>query len=284
MGSLTKYYHLNMKTIIATFALAFTGLVATAQKNLVAEVYPGAVMMNTSVESLILTRNSGYSTANAEAYLVKDAKARVVAFYQKKAKKIMPCENGDQYLEMQTQQTIEYGIMSAGVVISSNPYKKTTYEEIGGFDELRELVKLNFHTEDEFNKIYEKYKHLNHAFFNTTAEEDKVCGDLLNLQEQLYNKYTKKAKPVGMDDDLEPIIARIEKLTEEGKYEEAYDLTVRLRNHTEKAVSDAQPVDTWGLWLEYFDILEKNAFKSMIIIHKPIAQWHIESEAMVSQN
>jgi hypothetical protein len=273
-----------MKTIIATFALALTSLVVTAQKKLVADVYPGAVMINTSEESLILTRNSGYSTANAEAYLAKDPKSKVVAFYQKKAKKVMPCENGDQYLEMQSQQTNEYGLMSAGVVISSNPHKKTTHEEIGGFDELRELVKLNFHTEQEFHKVYERYKHLNHAFFNTTTEEDKVCGGFLNLQEQLYKKYTERVKSDDMGEAMEDLVARIEKLTAEGKYEDAHSLTGQLRDQMDKAASATGHTDTWALWLEYFDILEKNAYKSMVIIHKPITQWHLESEVVVSQN
>lgn len=76
-----------MKTIIATFALALSSLVVSAQKRLVADIYPGAVMMNTSEENLMLTRNSGYSTANAEVYLIKDEKARVMAFYHKKQKK-----------------------------------------------------------------------------------------------------------------------------------------------------------------------------------------------------
>jgi hypothetical protein len=52
----------------------------------------------------------------------------------------------------------------------------------------------------------------------------------------------------------------------------------------DKAASATGHTDTWALWLEYFDILEKNAYKSMVIIHKPITQWHLESEVVVSQN
>lgn len=274
-----------MKTFIATFALTLTSLIVTAQKKLVADVYPGAVIMNTSEESLILTRNSGYSTANAEAYLAKDAKDKVVAYYKKKAKKVMPCENGDQYLEMQNQSTNEFGLLSAGVVISSNPYKKTTQEEIGGFDELRELVKLNMHTEDEFNKIYERYKYLNHAFFNITAEEDKVYGGFLNLQEQLYKVYIGKLKPVELSEqEMEAFVTRIDKLTEEGKYEEAHNLTGQLRDMMDKTISGKQQKDTWAVWMDYLNILEKNAYQSMVIIHKPITQWQMDNEAVVSQN
>jgi hypothetical protein len=274
-----------MKSIIATFALALTSLVVTAQKKLVADVYPGAFMMNTSEESLILTRNSGYSTVNTEAYLVKDAKTKVLAFYQKKSKKITSCENGDHYLEMQIQQNSDYGLMSAGVVISSNPYKKTPYEEIGGFDELRELVKLNFHTEDEFNQVYEKYKHLNHAFFNITAEEDKTWGGFLNLQEQLYKMYAQKVKPVKMGEtQMELLLVKIDSLTKEGKYEEAYNLTGQLPDQLDKVATGNQQADTWNIWLEYFTILERNAFKSLVIIHKPISQWHMETETILSQN
>jgi hypothetical protein len=242
-------------------------------------------MMNTVEENLILTRNSGYSTVNTEAYLVKDAKTKVLAFYQKKSKKITSCENGDHYLEMQTQQNSDYGLMSAGVVISSNPYKKSPYEEIGGFNELRELVKLNFHTEDEFNKVYERYKHLNHAFFNITAEEDKTWGGFLNLQEQLYTMYSQKVKPVEMGEaEMGLLVSRIEKLTEEGKYEEAHTLTGQLRDQMDKVAPGKQQADTWNVWMEYFDILDRNAFRSLVIIHKPISQWHMENETILSQN
>lgn len=278
--------HLTMKTIIATFAFALTSLVVTAQKRLVAEVYPNAVTINTSEESLILTRNSGYSTANVEAYLVKDEKNKVMAFYHKKhkkAKNIRPCENGDQYLEIQTQQqTGEYGSLSAGVVISSNPYKKTTQEGIGGFDELRDLVKLNFHTEDEFDKVYARYKHLNHAFFNSTSEKDTIDGGLLNLQEQLYKKYAEKAKPADIAFQMEALVVKIEELTEAGKYEESHILTGKLRDLMDKPTSPVQQSDTWTVWMEYFNILEQNAYKTMIIIHKPIARWHMD-EAVVLQ-
>lgn len=272
-----------MKTIIATFALTLTSLLVTAQKRLVADIYPDAVMMNTSEESVILTRNSGYSPANAEVYLVKDAKSKVVAHYHKKAKKIMPCENGDQYLEMQAQQTNDYGLMSAGIVISSNPYKKTTQEEIGGFDELRELVKLQFHSEKEFNQVYERYKYLNHAFFMNTSEKDELSNSSFNLQEQLYKQYIEKVKPIDMAAQMETMVAQIEKLTEDGKLEEAHYLTGKLRDVMEKATLGVKQIDTWAVWMEYFNTLEKNAYRTMVIIHKPITQWHME-EAIVLQN
>jgi hypothetical protein len=272
-----------MKTIITTFALVLTTLLVNAQKRLVADVYPGAMMMNTADESLILTRNSGYSTANAEAYLIRDTKEKVVAFYKKKSKKVMPCENGDQYLEMQSQHTSDYGLMSAGVVISSNPHKKTPHEEIGGFDELRQLVKQNFHTEDEFKAVYERYKHLNHAFFNITAEEDKMCGGFLNLQEQLYKMYTEKINSADLDKEMQGLVTKIENLTQEGRYEEAHTLTGRLRDQMEKATLGVGQTDTWATWLEYFNILERNSFKSIVIIHKPISQWHTADDVVVSQ-
>jgi hypothetical protein len=280
-----KQYHPTMKTIIATFAFALTSLVVTAQKRLVAEVYPGAVQMHES-EELVLTRNSGYSTANAEIYLVKDEKAKVMAFYHKKLKrseKILPCENGDQYLEVQAQQNDDHGSLSAGVVISSNPYKKTDYEDISGFDELRELVKLGYHSQEEFDKVYERYKYLNHAFFNSTSEEDKKEGGLLTVQEQLYNRYTEKVMPVDMAAQLEAMVVSIEKLTEEGKYEEAHTLTGKLQAEMDKAATQFRQTDTWATWMEYFTILEQNAFKTMVIIHKPINQWRVD-DAIVLQN
>ncbi|MDO1445934.1 hypothetical protein Q0590_06705 [Rhodocytophaga aerolata] len=274
-----------MKTIIATFAFALTSLVVTAQKRLVAEVYPSAVMMHESDE-VVLTRNSGYSTANAEVYLVKDDKAKVMAFYHKKHKrseKILPCENGDQYLEVQTQQNDDHGLLSAGIVISSNPYKKTDYEDIGGFDELRELVKLGYHSQEEFDKVYDRYKYLNHAFFNSTSEEDKTEGGLLTVQEQLYKKYLEKVLPVDMAAQLEAMVVSIEKLTEERKYEEAHTLTGKLQAEMDKAATGFHQTDTWATWMEYFATLEKNAFKTMVIIHKPISQWHMD-DAIVLQN
>jgi hypothetical protein len=274
-----------MKTLIATFALALTTLTTTAQKRLVADIYPDAVTTNTAGQDLILTRNSGYSTANAEVYLVKDEKTRVMAFYhkkQRKAEKTMPCANGDQYLEIQTQQNNDHSIRSAGVVISSNPHKKTAIEDIGGFDELRELVKSGFHPQEEFDLVYEKYKHLNHTFFNITSEEDTINGGFLNFQEQLYKAYAGKVKPVDMAAQLEALVVNIEELTDQGKYQEAHDLTGKLRDAMERAASNTSQTDTWAVWMEYFGTLEKNAYRTMIIIHKPIAQWHTE-EAIVLQ-
>ncbi len=271
-----------MKIIIATVAFSLASLVVSAQKKIVAKVYPKAIVMNTSDQELILTRNSGYSTANADMYLVKDEKAKIVAYYHRRAKRIMPCENGDQYLEMQTQQTLDHTWQSAGVVVSCNPYKKTAQEDIDGFTELRELVKLNFHTQAEFDAVYERYKHLNKAFFNITAQEDKVYGGYLNLQEQLYKEYSAKAKPGEADkNQMQALVMEIEKLTDEGQYVKAHTLIGKLKDQMQPTTT--QQADTWAVWMEYLDILEKNAYQSLVIIHKPFALWHLEKDLTVLQ-
>jgi|GEM_PF-2867614 len=235
---------MKVKCLILVVLLAFLAAGSYAQRK--PSVYPGAVP---------------FSPVSEMAFLINDSYDEVKAFYVK--------ENGSPNREddvgEQGKRTFfrYYARMpeSDGVYIHYRSGRSKAVNRV--LSEIRGLMTLGHISQEKFDETERRYTPYNNYFF-LQKEDDQ--GNLVSVDELIYDKYHKKMGGVGETEDVQDMIKRAEGLIKSGRVQEGADLMKRAQQLMLEGAETAVDEEAVSIWLDCLEEIAANAYPVRINI------------------
>ncbi|MEJ2346413.1 MAG: hypothetical protein P8076_11050 [Gammaproteobacteria bacterium] len=190
---------------------------------------------------------------------------------------------GSQQLEQMRQQLAE---ANRQLLASVSPEDRKIGRMSDLFEGLREEVagEQHGHTKQDLIAVYEKYKHLETAWYPTVKTADGLESYdrwlLARDKARLNAKRQKAAAPtVAASADMSALAARIQAAAAAGRMDEVRALGARMRGAmaTQQGASNrAKAVvlaDHWDYWLAFLKDLDAHAYRTRIWINTAPASW-----------
>ena len=139
-------------------------------------------------------------------------------------------------------------------------------KDLFGFLQAEMHVK-NMHTEQELQEVREKYAHLAKAWYPDVDGEKKLKSCSEATRENVTA--AKKKEPRRNKDREKEMMAQMQKLMAQGKFQEASKLaqeSARPGMETSKAMQQENKTDHWDDWIACLDDLDKHDFQTKIEI------------------
>ncbi len=268
-------------SLASSVLLAFWSLAAWAGtgEGLLAPVYPGAV------------RAPEYDSGRAQVWLSKDPPEKVSAWYREKLRKVPEQATGrHDWFPLLRQQEVARMLNSAGrdwtlaedagVDVRRHPLAHTGGDVVktrsraqpcmsDHFMTLRHLVARGVGTQADFDALCRKYAWIEDAYYRLHDPGGLRQPMDKYLLEQAEKRFA--AGPRQGAADAEALGRRMQELMQQGRFEEAGKLMESFQGAHQ--ASATLPADAWEQWVGHLERVARNAYRTMIRIHKDPLRW-----------
>lgn len=266
---------------------------ASAQAELMAPVYPGAVPAGEELEE-----NERYFE---EAFYVRAPIEKIVAFYEENYGPMEEVRAGEKYRSVRRQSPrfkASFEPEQIGVRVYANPGERPFLDQPAGlspdqaakmqatiqdrcgsehFARLRLMAhQLDKYDWKDFKEVCDRFDHIDRAYFRLTGQWN-AKGEVLRRDQVMLKEQQDKmglAEPEQMD--AEQLAQRMEELQQQGRFQEMAELARKFQDKSMRGAGMApagKVHDNWHEWISYLEKLDNHAFQTFIRINKDPSAW-----------